>query len=896
MTNNSKQLSILASPLQRIADASEASTNLLTQINNVVLSTNTYALETVQELRKQTSILLDIKSILKDQNKSIERGTGAKAGPAAGKFTPMAAEDVKLTALMILGVAGAIVGAAAIFSLIPVISIGQLFTALAVAGIFALIAPVFIRIADTLSKNASSLAGTGKGGKINPANPNSLFQIGGATTLAMMSIAGSLVLSAAIFSLMPVINPIQLLMALAVSVIMIPAAFAFSMILKATKDLKTEHLIFAAISIPLMALGIVGAALAFSLMPANPVAPDPVWVLKSAFAIGLYAVGFYFIMKAVKGAKLTDIIFGAIAIPLMAIGIIGVAQIFQFLPPVDQSMAPDPLWVLKSAFAIGLYAIGFYFIMKAIKGASLPELIYGSIAIPLMALGIVGTAFIFQALSSIGEYVAPDPLWVLKSGFALLVFSIPFYLVSRAIRGMGVKELIFMTLAIPIVAFGVLATAWIFQGLSGISYFAPEVTWTLKAGLSLAVFGLSLFLVAKTLGQLSYTDMMKALVGVVVTAFALIATAWLFQLLPGTMIAPEYDWTLKTALALGVMGAALVVMGIATMALTPAGLLLGALGIIIAAVVIVAVGWILSSLAPAMPNLITVSQGLTTALLTPINGVIDVFARFKNEIGVENMLGLAIGVAALGGAWLIFTAAMAGSSIASGIGNAIGGIFDGIASLFGGDQPSPIEILERLAVIAPDINRLAMPLINVGKGFSMINRSASMSMKAFTALTNLHEDIDVDDFNAQAKAFNSISNSYARVANSSKSKNIKAIYATTNMFKALDDLAKNGGASAMGVLADKLMVAVKQLTGTVTNLEKSVEKQGKATSGIGDALSGAIDTVKETVTGVKKNVDKMNKDTKAAAIDLQPLIDAITDLESRFDRAIKVIDVTNDMK
>ncbi len=894
MTNNSKQLQILASPLQRIADASEASTNLLTQINNVVLSTNTYALETVQELRKQTSILLDIKSILKDQNKSIERGAGAKAGPTAGKFTPMAAEDIKLTALMILGVAGAIVGAAAIFSLIPVISIGQLFTALAVAGIFALIAPVFIRISDTLSKNASMLAGTGKGGKINPANPNSLFQIAGATTLAMMSIAGSLVLSAAVFSLMPVVNPVQLLMALAVSVIMIPAAFAFSMILKATKDLKTEHLIFAAVAIPLMALGIVGAAYAFSLMPANPIAPDPIWVLKSALAIGLYAVGFYFIMQAVKGAELKDVIYGSIAIPLMALGIVGTAFAFMLMPA--NPGAPDPLWVLKSAFAIGLYGVGFYFIMQAIKGASLPELIYGSIAIPLMALGIVGTALIFQALSDVGEYIAPDPMWVLKSGFALLVFSIPFYLVSKAIKGMGVKELIFMTLAIPIVAFGVLATAWIFQALSGIQYFAPEVQWTLKAGLSLAVFGLSLYLLGKTVAQMSYADMIKALVGVVVTAFALIATAWLFQLLPGTMIAPEYDWTLKTALALGVMGSAIVIMGIATMALTPAGLLLGALGIIIAAVVVVAVGWILSSLAPAMPNLVAVSQGISTALLTPINGVIDVFARFKNEIGVENMLGLAIGVAALGGAFLIFTAAMAGSNIANGIGNAIGGILDGIGSLFGGDKPSPIEILERLAVIAPSVNKLAVPLINVGKGFSMINRSAPMSMKAFTSLIELHEDIDISDFNAQAKAFNSISISYARVANASKSMNVTSIKATTDMFKALTDLAKNGGASAMGVLADKLMEAVKQLTGTVTNLEKSVEKQGKATSGIGDALSGAIDTVKETVTGVKKNVDKMNKDTKAAAIDLQPLIDAIADLESRFDRAIKVIDVTNDMK
>jgi len=173
----------------------------------------------------------------------------------------------------------------------------------------------------------------------------------------------------------------------------------------------------------------------------------------------------------------------------------------------------------------------------------------------------------------------------------------------------------------------------------------------------------------------------------------------------------------------------------------------------------------------------------------------------------------------------------------------------------------------------------------------MINRGALGAMSAFTALIELHEDIDVDDFKDQAKSFNSIAKSYNKIAHASKMMDIKALYATTNMFKALDDLAKNGGASAMGVLADKLMEAVKQLSGTVVNLEKSVEKQGKATSGIGDALSGAIDTVKETITGVKKNVDAMNKDTKDAKLDIQPLIDAIQDLETRFDRAIKVIQV-----
>jgi uncharacterized protein Yka (UPF0111/DUF47 family) len=124
--------------------------------------------------------------------------------------------------------------------------------------------------------------------------------------------------------------------------------------------------------------------------------------------------------------------------------------------------------------------------------------------------------------------------------------------------------------------------------------------------------------------------------------------------------------------------------------------------------------------------------------------------------------------------------------------------------------------------------------------------------------------------------------------------NIKAINATTSMFAALTDLAKNKGESAMAVLAEKLLVAVKELSGTVENLEKSVEVQGKATGGFKDAISGVMDTVKETVTGVQKTTDKINKDTKKVgeSIDLQPLIDAIQDLEARFDRAIKVIDIT----
>jgi hypothetical protein len=291
-----------------------------------------------------------------------------------------------------------------------------------------------------------------------------------------------------------------------------------------------------------------------------------------------------------------------------------------------------------------------------------------------------------------------------------------------------------------------------------------------------------------------------------------------------------------------------------------------------------------------MDGFLTVAGGFVDIVMMPVNAIITAFGRFKDEIGIENMIPLAVGIAALGGAWLIFSAAVAGGSVAGLLGSAagaVGAIFDGIASLFGGDTPSPLDILKELAVLGPQIQTLAAPLTAVGTGFAMINKSAAGVSKAFESVTKFVEDTDVDDMAANAKSLSSIANSYIKISNASRTLNVKAIESTTNMFKALTDLAKNNGQSAMGILADKLLVAVKELTAAAGNLEASVAKQGDATSGIGDAVSGALGAVKETVTNVKKDVNAMTADAKGA-MDMTPLIDAIKALEDRFDTFITV--------
>ena len=954
MTQSNKQLSLLTSPLNKIQEAAESTFELLKKISEVILSgaSSTSGDTTSDELKIQTTLLTDIRNILRLQNRILRRGGGgAKGGPGRGMFTPMGAKNVGLTALMIVGIAGAIVGAAAIFSFVPAVSGMQLLTVLAIVGVFLLITPVFIRIADALSRNSRGIANTK--GALNPSNRKSLFALAGATALSMIGIAISIVISGAVFSLMPTISGGQLLTALAVSVIMILAAFAFTMILKSIRFASTKQIIFAALAMPIIALGIVLAAVAFMLLPSKLNAPDPIWTLKVALAIGLFAVGFYFIMKAIRGASTKELIFGGLAMPILALGVVVTAYIFMALPEGDNLMAPDPIWTLKAALAIGLFAIGFIFIMKAIdnrsfkdilfgmlaipiiaigivltayifmalpegdnlmapdpvwtlkaglsmalfgigfyfillavKGATTKEMIFASVAIPIIAIGIVLTAYIFMALPEGDNVMAPDLKWTLKAGLAMALFGIGFYFILKAVKGATPTEMLFMVFAIPIIAFGILATAWIFQALPT-KYNSPDLMWTIKAAVSMIVFGAMILAIKYTIGRFGMEDLPKALIGLVVTALAVLAVAWIFSYLPSKMNSPSLDWIESTAIAMTVFGAAIVAVGfIIKNAGGPLQLFYGALGVIVIAIVVLAVGWILSLLEPAIPALKAVAQGFTDMLLMPINGIVTVFARFKNEIGIENMISLAIGVAALGYAWLIFSAAVAGGSVAGILGSAagaVGAIFDGISSLFGGETKSPLDILKELAIIGPDLKGLAKPLMDIGIGFAAINKSAGGVSKAFQSVVNMVSGTDASDLTADAKSISSIANSYVKISNASKTLNIKAIESTTNMFKALTDLAKNKGESAMGVLADKLLKAVKELTGATKNLEDSVKQQEKNLKENNNALSAGIAAVipaiqKGQTTIAKATAEGTEKVDTKASVAVSELTKALREL------------------
>ena len=515
------------------------------------------------------------------------------------------------------------------------------------------------------------------------------------------------------------------------------------------------------------------------------------------------------------------------------------------------------------------------------------DLIAAAFAIPIIALGIVAAAWIFKMLPP--EQKAPDALWSLVAGFTLLSFSISFYVIAKSIRGMSVSDLIAMGVAIPVLAIGILLTAWIWKVLPD-TFKSPPLEWSVNAGFSLLVFGAMMYLSSKVFGKLESKDLRKTLVAVAVASFAIIIAAIMFQLLDGVkFISPDISWTLSTATALIVFGGVFYLVGEGVKKLGPEGTGYALLGIVAVAISILLVGWILAGLSPVMGNLKTVASGFVDMLMMPINAIITAFRRVKDEIGIYNLIPLAIGIAALGGAWLIFSAAVAGGDVAGLLGsaaNAVGAIFNGISKLFGSGKVSPLDVLKGLAALAPEIKNLAVPLKDVGIGFAMINSTSGGVSKAFKSVIDFSE-IDNTKFTSNAKSLRSIAGSYTGIANASKVMNIKAIESTTNMFKALTDLAKNKGESAMSVLADKLLKAVKELTGAAKNLEDSVKTQGSNTEAAGNAIGASLTSVQQTVTNVKKDVSKMTADAKGV-LDIEPLILAIQTLEERFNSYITV--------
>lgn len=522
------------------------------------------------------------------------------------------------------------------------------------------------------------------------------------------------------------------------------------------------------------------------------------------------------------------------------------------------------------------------------------DMIMATIAIPIIILGIALAALAFRFMPEVPKISNPLGFlqFVALAGIALTVFAIPISIIAKATRRLSLKQLGMMALVVPVLSFTILATAWMFQLLPS-EYKAPELEWSAKSALAVLIFGVVVLAVTHMYKSTDIGEVMKGLGAVVLIAFGVIAVAFLFQAFSSINIAalPSVEYFVILAGSIGAFTGIMLAVGKVAEKLGIQGLGYAAIGIILIAVIILVVSYILAAISPVTSALENVAASFTKIIFMPVNAMVDIFKRFKDEIGIDQMAPLAQGILWLAGAWLALVGALAGQA-AGGLFGAVAGaaesFIDGIASLWGGGKKrdTPLSILTKLSDIAPQLITLADPMLKISKSFYNIGNSAVNAIRAFGALTKFGETKAVHNMGKASSYVSSMAKSYKSISDSSRSINVKAIHATSDMFRALTELAKSDGTDAISMLADKLMTAVQELSTVVLNLETTVNEQSGSNKTFSEAIGGAISTLTDKVLGVK---DKAETSGDPEAIgNMKEVVTAIQDLEELLSSGIYV--------
>lgn len=821
-------MKLLIAPLVKLGNLIEEEKKIIDEIHTVLkVDLKKASTETYKELKQHTVLLGEIRDLLKQQN--AQKGEKSSGGP-----------KIKLPGLMsgigaglaIITMAAALVAAAGIFSVMPSVSPTQLLTAIATAAVFVIIAPIFTSISESLRGGGlyERVVGKVAGASSGITGTKELLQNVGGTGLAMVSMAIAVTAASFIFSLMSRPSLAQIATAFLVGFAMIPIASAFVLFSKAMARNKMSST-----------------------------------------------------SKGLKSLAMTGL-----AMVVTAGALVGVAYVLSKMPTVFNN--PPPLvWTLKVGFALFVFSMPFVKIMNTIKGRSLKDITFAALALPVLAAAIAGIAFLTSKFGGDITYENAPPIsWVLKVGLALFAFSMPFVMVMKAIKGAKMKDVVFASLALPLLAGAIFGVAWMFNYLSEIdTYNAPPVAWTLKAGLAMAVFGIPFILTALLIKKagIGFMDLIKATVSVALIAGAILATAWIFSLLPEEYKAPPMEWAMSAGIAIGVFAIPFMIIGfIAKSGGGAAAIGLGALGMILIAGTMWVVAWIFSKL----PDLSAISKNFTDAIIYPVKSMIDVLKRFKDEIGIENMLPMAGGILAIAGSWLALTAALAGSSIGGVLGAAANvgkAIFDGISNFFGGDAAeTPISLLDKLIWRRAGIKALAKSMPALGGQFAVIAAHTDSVVRGIGAFVPFLDEDKAKNFGLSGFAAGNLAMAYERLAKASNIMNIPAIKETRYMFEALTKLAEADGEDALTVFAEKLMVAVEELSSTVENLQDAV---GVQSSGIKDVVGGLLnkvtDKVKEVTGGSQGN------DTDTNSNNMSEVVELLGEIEERLNRPLRII-------
>ncbi len=326
----------------------------------------------------------------------------------------------------------------------------------------------------------------------------------------------------------------------------------------------------------------------------------------------------------------------------------------------------DVLKFLPFIAVVGIASFAFAEIAKgfAEEGVSKKDILNTGLLMVVVAGAIVAVGAVFAAAAFLGGLSpqnAPNPMWVIAAGFAVLAFSFSMSLLLKSIKGpLDTKTALNAGLLMVIVAGVIVATAYILMALPQVGpEQAPNFLWSAATGLAVLAFSFGMYALLKALKDngLGIKDVVIAGLAMVVIAAVIVATAHILTKIPqvGPDQAPDLLWAAKAGLSLALFTFGFIMISKYTKDLSLKTVALVALSMIAVAGVVLATAWLFQYLPDAMKypsvewslgaGLAVAIFGIGFALLSKVTATMQYGDIIKTVLTAVAVAGVILAVA-----------------------------------------------------------------------------------------------------------------------------------------------------------------------------------------------------------------------------------------------------------
>jgi len=573
--NLSKALDLLANTLDKNKKSKESGSATGDALKNQEIK------DIATQIKDLSADVKSIKSELKNSNQKIlknqetllniakkpQKGVDSKTGAVEDAGDPNKNKRIKDGALMILGIAVAVLAIGMAFKIIGKIDIGSVVTlALAIP----LIAYAFEKVYK-LNLNLKEIA---------------------KTSLILIIISGALMLSSWFMKGIATISIGQGLTAIFIAATFVVISYGIKHIVNGFKGINPMQLI--ALPLILVTLSLAITLASWIMQGIMPISFSQ--GLTAIFIAATFAVVSFSAKQMVSGFKgINPIQFITLPIILISLSyaITKASKIMQGIVPIGFAQGLTAIFI-AATFAVISFGIGM--LVKGLKDVSVGEIIVLPLVLITLSVAIVCSSYILEKTKPIKFDVLLSVVEIaLTMAIASTVIGLSIFVLKKL--GLKPKDILEGGESIVLIAATITASSWILA--LGTYTNPPDFMWALQAGLSILVFGLAVVGMALVMTKLGIGA--EALIdgGIAVLGIAVVIAASSQILGLGSYgNAPTFEWAEGVGMSLLVFGVATLALGAvieSSLGLGAVALLLGAGAVLGIAALIVGSAAILST-------------------------------------------------------------------------------------------------------------------------------------------------------------------------------------------------------------------------------------------------------------------------------------------------------------